>query len=133
MILNDQTFVLFAAKAYDNPNCAGTDEFLEDLSRFKYIKRLFTKYIEGGEMRERLVLNHLIVLYNLFGDATTPMLFYRLEGQWQYLKPFLVALDRMPEVLHDIAGNHLVYSSSIPMDQHIVDLLRKDLNGKPSS
>ena len=84
-------------------------------------------------MRERLVLNHLIVLYNLFGDATTPMLFYRLEGQWQYLKPFLVALDRMPEVLHDIAGNHLVHSSSIPMDQHIVDLLRKGLNGKSSS
>lgn len=132
MKLNDQNFMLYAARSYDNPSCTGTEEFLDDLSRFKYIKRLFTKYVEGGELRERLVMNHLIVLYNLFGHATTQMLFFRLEGQWQCLKPFLVAIDRMPETLHDIGEHTVIYSSSIAMDQHIVDLLRKDLYGNPS-
>ena len=125
MILNDANFVLYAAKYYDNPSCTGMDEFHDDLNRFKYIKRLFTKYKANGDLKERLVLNHIIVLYNLFGDATTKMLFLKLDGQWQYLKPFLIAINRMPELMADVGGHPPIRNSDIPMDMHVVELLRK--------
>lgn len=125
MVLNDSNFVLYAAKYYDNPSCADMEEFHDDLNRFKYIKRLFTKYKANGDLKERLVLNHIIVLYNLFGDATTRMLFFKLEGQWQYLKPFLIAINRMPEHIDEIGKHKLIRNSDIPMDMAIVEMLRK--------
>lgn len=125
MLLNDSTFLLYAAKHYDNPSCADMEEFHDDLNRFKYIKRLFTKYKAGGELKERLVLNHIIVLYNLFGDATTRMLFFKLDGQWQYLKPFLVAVNRLPDKLEQVGKHPIVHCVDIPMDIGIVDSLRK--------
>jgi hypothetical protein len=124
--LNDDNFLLFAAKHYDNPQCFDTEEFYDDLNRFKYLKRLFNKYEESGDLKERLILNHLIILYNVFGSATTTMLFYKLDGYYPYLKPFIMLLGYMPETISNVGTEgSLIYSSDISMDQHIVDVLRK--------
>jgi len=121
--LDDDNFILFAAKHYDNPQCYDSEEFYDDLKRFKYLKRLFGKYEESGELRERLILNHLIILYNVFGDVTTKMLFYKLEEYYSYLLPFMVLLHRLPDKVR--IGNITVYTSDITMDMHIVEVLRK--------
>jgi hypothetical protein len=121
--LDDSNFLLYAAKYYDNPQCHDVDEFYDDLKRFKYLKRLFGKYQESGELRERLILNHLIIIYNVFGEAATRMLFYKLEGYYNYLKPFIVMLGYMPDKIN-INGN-IIYNTDIPMDNNIVDALRK--------
>ena len=84
--LDESNFVIFAAKHYDNPQCLSTIEFLEDLSRFKYLKKLFNRYEESGELKERLILNHLIVLYNCFDQETTRMLFVKMPNYYEYLK-----------------------------------------------
>lgn len=123
LVINEDNFLLYAAKYYDNPYCYNVEEFYEDLNRFKYVKRLFGKYLDSGEIKERLVLNHLIILYNMFGDATTTMLFFKLSGFYPILKPFLIFMNRMPEVIN--IGQEPIFSSDIPMDQHIVDVLRK--------
>lgn len=119
--IDNDNFILFAAKHYDNPQCYDSNEFYDDLKRFKYIKRLFGKYEESGELRERLVLNHLIILYNVFGDIATNMLFYKLEGYYQYLVPFLVLLHRLPEKVNI---GKIIHTSDISMDMHIVETLR---------
>jgi hypothetical protein len=121
--LDESNFLLFAAKHYDNPQCHDTTEFYDDLKRFKYIKRLFVKYEDSGELRERLILNHLIILYNVFGEAATRMLFLKLEGHYSYLKPFIVMLGYMPEKI--LVKNTIYYSSDIHMNAHIVEVLRK--------
>lgn len=121
--LDDDNFILFAAKHYDNPQCYDSEEFYDDLKRFKYLKRLFGKYEESGELRERLILNHLIILYNVFGDVTTKMLFYKLEEYYSYLLPFMVLLHRLPDKVS--IGNITVYTSNITMDTRIVEVLRK--------
>jgi hypothetical protein len=124
--LNAKNFVLYAAKHYDNPGCESIEEFHDDLNRFKYIKRLFTKYQETGEIKERLVLNHLIALYNLFGAIpTTRMLFFKLDGNWELLKPFLVYLGYMPERLYEIGQHAVIIDSNISLDDEIVNRLRK--------
>jgi hypothetical protein len=125
MKLTDKTFEFIAAKSYDNPSCCEIEEFNDDLARFRYVKRLFTKYQQSGEIKERLVLNHLIVLYNLFGQDCTRLLFFKLEGQWQFLKPFLVFLDRLPDDIHDIGKHDSINTVDIPMDPTIVNLLRR--------
>jgi hypothetical protein len=127
MKLDETNFLLFAAKYYDNPQCFDTVEFYEDLKHFKYIKRLFNKYRETGDLKERLILNHLIIIYNMFGvEPATRMLFFKLRGYENYLKPFLVFMNYMPEVVREIgirAEN--IVDSDVPMDQNIVDILRK--------
>jgi hypothetical protein len=120
--VDDETFILFAAKHYENTQCYGTEEFYDDLKRFKYLKRLFGKYEETGELRERLIINHLIILYNVFGTTTTTMLFYKLVGYYSYLVPFLVLLHRLPEKVN--IGT-IVHTSDIQMDKNIVEVLRK--------
>jgi hypothetical protein len=123
--LNDSNFLLYAAKHYDNPQCFDTKEFYDDLKRFKYLKRLFNRYKESGELKERLIINHLQILYNLFGvEATTRMLFLMLKRHHDCLKPFLVLFNTMPETVHNIDGVD-IRDSSIVMDQHIVEVLRK--------
>lgn len=82
---------------YDNPACHEVSEFEEDLKRFQYLRKLFNRYVQFGELRERLILNHLIVLYNVFGHRATNMLFFRLEGYHEYLKPFVDYLNYTPE------------------------------------
>jgi hypothetical protein len=121
--VNENNFLLFAAKHYDNPQCHNTEEFYDDLKRFKYIKRLFIKYLEYDELRERLILNHITILYNVFNDATTEMLFLKLEGYHELLKPFLVLLRRMPDKLS--YNDTTLYSSDIVMNANIIEVLRK--------
>lgn len=123
--IDETNFLLFAAKHYDNPQCFDTLEFYEDLSRFKYIKRLFNRYQESGDLKERLIINHLIILYNVFGIATTKMLFFKLEGQLHLLKPFVVLMGQLPDVVRGIGiENKTIISSDIPMDEKIVQILR---------
>lgn len=123
--VDESNFVLYAAKNYDNPQCFDTLEFHEDLARFKYIKRLFNRYEETGELKERLILNHLIILYNVFGTATTKMLFFKLNGYLHLLKPFIILLGFMPEKITGIGvENKTIISSDIHMDEKIVKMLR---------
>jgi hypothetical protein len=113
--LTADNFVLYAMRNYDNPQCHSVDEFDEDLKRFLYLKKLFVRYKEKGELRERLILNHIIVLYNLFGEASTHMLFHKMEEEyWDLLKPFLVYIGRMSEEESDIG-----------LDSNVVEALRK--------
>lgn len=121
--LKDENFILYAAKYYDNSCKYDTDEFYDDLKRFQYLKRLFVKCKETGEVRERLILNHIIILYNLFGDKATNMLFLKLEGMHEYLKPFIVFLGYMKnEVKYN---GKTIYASDIELNSNIVEILRK--------
>lgn len=97
--LNDNNFTLFAAHYYNNPQCADADEFYDDLNRFKYLKRLLGRYDQGGDLQERLILNHLIVIHNVFGiPAARKMLEYKIEEKyWPVLKPCLIFLSFMRE------------------------------------
>ena len=96
--LNNENFELFAAKYYDNPACLSKEEFYHDIAKFKYIVRLFRRYRETGKVQERLLLNHIILIYNVFQiQAATRMLFYRVdEDLWSALKTFLVFLNYLP-------------------------------------
>ena len=97
--LDESNALLYAAKHYDNPQCYDTIEFYDDLKRFQYLKRLFNRYKETGELKERLVINHIIILYNVFGDAATPLLFYKIDSEfWSIVKTFVIYLGRLPEV-----------------------------------
>lgn len=125
-VVNEDNFVLFAAKRYNNPQCYDTEEFYDDLKRFKYIKRLFNRFEETGELKERLILNHILVLYNMFGDAATLMLFVKLRGYYSLLKPFLVLINRMPDKIVGVeTRDNIIYNSDIAMNHDIVALLRK--------
>lgn len=90
--------VLFAIKHYDNPHCIGEQEFNDDMKRFKYIKRLLRKYSEHGILKERLILNHITILYNVFGaDAASTLLLFKIEQcHWSALKSFLIFLNMLP-------------------------------------
>tara|TARA_B100000035_G_scaffold101790_1_gene86311 strand:- start:446 stop:811 length:366 start_codon:yes stop_codon:yes gene_type:complete len=95
--LNADNYILFAMKHYENPHCVTREDFDEDLKRFKYLKRLLKRYVRGGELRIHLIINHLIILYNVFGEATTPLLFFKLEKEyWCILKSFLLFLNKYP-------------------------------------
>ena len=125
--LEESNFLLYAAKHYDNPQCFDTIEFYDDLNRFKYLKRLFNKYIETGEIKERLILNHIVIIYNVFGvEAGNKMLFLKLKGYEKYFKPFLIFLNQLPEKITGIGeNNEIIHTNNIPMDFNIIDLLRK--------
>lgn len=123
--LNEANALVYAAKHYDNPHFFDTVEFYEDLSRFKYLKKLFGRYEETGEINERLVLNHLTVIYNVFGvEAATKLLFLKMDNYGSYLKPFLLLLNYLPEVIFGVEGKN-INTSDIIMDQKIVEKLRK--------
>ena len=100
--LNSENFLLFAIKNYENPQAVTREDFDKDLNHFKYIKRLLNRYKSTGELKTHLLLNHFIVLYNIFGEATTPMLFYKIDEQelWSCLKTFVVFLDKLPDFPH---------------------------------
>ena len=96
--LNESNYLLFAIKFYDNPQAVTKDDFESDLKRIRYIKRLLKRYKNSGELKVHLILNHLIILFNVFNDATVPLLFYNLEEElWPSIKSFLVFLNRIPE------------------------------------
>jgi hypothetical protein len=125
--LDETNFLLYAAKHYDNPHCYDTLEFYDDLNRFKYIKRLFNRYEETSDLKDRLIINHLTIIYNIFGaEPATRMLFLKLKGHYSLLKPFLVLMGYMPDVVHSIGieGKNII-SSDIHMDEKIVEILRQ--------
>ena len=129
--LDDSNFILYAAKHYDNPQCYDIDEFYDDLKRFKYIKRLFGKYHDTGDIRENLILNHIVVSYNVFGEAATRMLFFKLVGYYSYLKPFLVVIGRMPDTLIGIGfSTSVIRGEDIQPDAVITELLAERFKGK---
>ena len=124
--LNDDNFLIFAIKNYRNPSASGMTELEDDLKRFKYLKRLFNRYEKTGEPNERLILNHLILLYNVFGKAATEMLFYKLEEcYWSNLKTYLVFLNRMP--LEEVYTQGLKVNKGVhvPLNEDLVKVLRK--------
>jgi len=123
MKLDDESFLLYAAKYYDIRMAASTEEFYDDLRRFQHLKRLFKRYEEDNDLKVRLILNHLTVIYNCFGPGATTMLFFKLEEYHKCLKPFVVMLGYMPEVI-EYRDDKFV-ASDIPLDQTIVDELRK--------
>ena len=105
--LNDDNYLLFAIKFYNNPHAVTKEDFEDDLKRIKYIKRLLKRYKNTGVLKTHLILNHLTVLFNVFDDAATPLLFYNLEEDlWPAIKSFLIFLNRVPEYpkshIHDI-------------------------------
>jgi hypothetical protein len=121
--LEESTFLLYAAKYYDNPQCSSVEEFEEDLKRFQYLRKLFGRYKQVGELKDRLILNHLIVLYNCFGLETTNMLFMKLDEYHEFLKPFVVYLNYMPQYIE--YDGKIIISSNIDIDKNIEEMLRR--------
>jgi len=124
--LDETNFLLYAAKHYNNLECYDTVEFYDDLKRFNYIKRLINQYIESGDLKERLILNHIIVLNNLFGaEPTARMLFLKIKNRRNQLKPFLELLGIMPKTIHNIGiANETISSEDIASDKYIEEVLR---------
>lgn len=105
--LNEDNFLLFAIKNYENPQAVTREDFEKDLNHFRYIKRLLKKYKNTGQLKVHLILNHFIILYNVFGEATTPMLFHKIEMDlWPVMKSFVIFLGKLPEYpkcyIHDV-------------------------------
>ena len=104
--LNQDNWSIFAIKNYNNPQSVTYSDFEEDIKKFKYIKRLFRRYETTGELKTHLILNHIILLYNVFGDAATPLLFFKIEdNSWPVMKAFLLFLDRLPPSLNNDVNN----------------------------
>jgi len=124
--LDDSNFFLYAAHHYMNP-CVDEQEFMDDLTRIKNIRRLFSRYEKRGELKERLIINHLMILYNVFEPrALTRMLVFKLYDQLHILKPFLMLMNYWPEVVDNIGSdNKTIRSNEIVMDMRVVDVLRK--------
>jgi len=117
--LNESNYLLFAIKFYNNPQAVTKDDFEDDLKRIKYIKRLLKRYKNTGELKTHLILNHLTVLFNVFDDATVPLLFYNLEDDlWACIKSFFVFLNRIPEYPKTII-------SEIEVDNYCLEQLKE--------
>ena len=120
--LSPSNFLVFAAKHYENPSCISIKEFHADLKRIKYIKRLLKRYEKTGQISERLLLNHIILLHNVFNEAIVPILFYKIEKEyWSQLKTFLVFLQYLPDK-YEIHTD--VVETQIPLDNTIIHKLR---------
>ena len=122
--LNEDNFQFFAVKNYENPQAITREDFEKDLNHFRYIKRLLKRYKSSGELKIHLLINHFIILYNIFGDAATPMLFYKIEEDlWGIVKTFVVFLNRLPEFPH-------TYIHEIEMDAKCLKELESIANGQ---
>jgi hypothetical protein len=122
--LNEDNFLLFAIRYYENPQAVTKEDFEKDLNHFKYIKRLLKRYKKSGELKTHLILNHFIILYNIFGEATTPMLFFKIEQDlWSSVKSFIIFLNRLPEYPQSSIHN-------IQVDLNCLTELYKIYNGK---
>jgi hypothetical protein len=115
--LNEETFLLYAANNYKNPNCTDAEEFYDDLNRFKYIKRLLGRYYNDDDLQERLILNHIVILANVFGiEATVKMIWYRVNKEhWPVIKPMLIYLNYIKDT----------EKMDVPLDPLVVERLRK--------
>ena len=125
--LDETNFLLYAAKHYNNHQCYDTVEFYDDLKRFNYIKRLLNQYAESGDLKERLILNHIIVLYNVFGaEATARMLFFKMRAHHAVIVPFLSLLGILPQKIINIGIRSESFDTKdIVPDRYIEDILRK--------
>jgi hypothetical protein len=123
--LNNDNIMMYAMKAYDKPDCI-MSEFKDDMKRFNYLKRLFRRYRKVDELRDQLVLNHLVVLYNVFGpEVTSRMLFFKMsKDDYSALKTYLLFLSIMPEKIRGIKGQDII-SSDIPIDTRVAEVLRQ--------
>ena len=113
--LNENNYILFAIKYYENPQSVTMEDFESDLKRIRYVKRLLKRYKNTGELKTHLILNHLIILFNVFNDAAVPLLFYNLEQElWPSIKSFLLFLNRLPEYpktqIHEIVEDSVCLS-----------------------
>ena len=121
--LNEENFLLFAIKNYENPQAVTREDFEKDLKHFKYIKRLLKRYKGSGELKVHLLINHFIILYNIFGEATTPMLFHKIERNlWGPVKTFVLLLNKLPDYPH-------TYIHDIEIDEQCLEELEKITNG----
>jgi hypothetical protein len=123
--LNNDNIMMYAVKAYDKPNCI-LSEFKEDMKRFNYLKRLFKRYRKYEELREQLVLNHLVVICNVFGpEVASRLLFFKMaKDDYPALKTYMLFLNIMPDRVRGIKGQDII-SSDIPIDYAIAEALRK--------
>ena len=123
--LTDKSITSYMIMSYENSQCVDMEEFEDDMKRVKYIKRLINRYLSGGELKERLLLNHIISFYNVFGiEAATRILFFKVdESDYSVLKTFLTYLNVMPEQVEMIRGKNIV-NTDIPIVQKIADSLR---------
>ena len=122
--LNEENFKLFAIKNYENPQAVTEADFDKDLNHFKYIKRLLKRYKNTGELKSHLIINHFIILYNIFGEAATPMLFHKIEPDlWPSMKTFVMFLGKLPE--YPKSGIH-----DVQPDLYCLSELYKIYNGK---
>jgi hypothetical protein len=123
--LNDDNFLMYVMKEYNNVHCLDTEEFYDDLKKIKYIKRLFNIYKNTGQLKERLLLNHFIIFFNVFPvEAGVRILFYKIEQHfWPMVKTILIYLDRMPDKIESIRGQ-TIRSSEIDLDEGMVRRLR---------
>ena len=119
--LSEKTFLQLSMHHYDNPQCTTIEEFEDDLKRFVYLRKLFSRYVNNGDLKERLILNHIIILYNVFGIIATDFLFYKIDKEyWNILATFLIYLNKMPETLPEFN----IKLSDIEIDQTIHKILR---------
>ncbi len=122
MKLTEDTFLLYAAKHYENPQCHDIIEFEEDMKRFQYLRKLFSRYKQYGDLKERLILNHLIIIYNCFGTKATGMLFLKLNEYHEFLTPFIEYLNYLPELV-EYNGN-FINTKYIQKDISIIETLK---------
>lgn len=116
--LNEDNYILFAIKYYDNPQAVTQEDFFEDLSRFKYIKKLLRRYTKTGDLKTSLLVNHFIIVFNIFNEAALPLLFFKIEKElWSSLKAFLVFLNRVPDYPK-------TFVNEIPIDTECLELLQ---------
>jgi hypothetical protein len=121
-LLTEDNFLTYAMHHYDNTQCYSLEEFNDDLKRFLYLKKLFSRYKNECDLKENLILNHLIVIYNIFGEEATNMLFFKIDKEyWDVLTTFLVFLQRMPDELPQYG----VKLSEIKLDEYVIQILRK--------
>lgn len=122
--ITEDNFLVYCAKVYDNPTMHSSDEFIEDLNRLKYIKKLLTRYSESGELKERLILNHIITLHNCFGSHLSKIVFLKMERQFHMVKPFLIMINALPKKIYRVGKYEVVDTDDYPLDQNIVARLR---------
>jgi hypothetical protein len=123
--LTNENYILISAYNYDVGISHSTEEFYEDLKRLGYIKKLLTQFEDGKELKERLILNHLIVLNNVFGSIHLNILLYlKIKEQFSYLKPFLIFLNILQDKIYNVNNEELIYTDLIPINKEIVERLR---------
>lgn len=125
-VVTDKNFLLFCARNYNNVQTISSEEFFEDVKRIKYLKKLLTRFIEGGDLKERLILNHLIVLNNLFNsNVLCKILLLKMENYMNYLKPFLLFLNILPDKISNVKTVRVIDTKCIIMNEKVIEILKR--------